>query len=192
MSRGEILHDRINTVSERHEVTAERDIFRRKRDPHIRSLQGAASGVTILWVVAEDRQIGHIASRRKPRRNRIDQPQGSFSGHPVHVGGTGVFQGGLPPENIDGVIGHPVAKQDQMLHLRLSSSILISIVLSMTISSRSISSIALRTSSSRALYVVITTGTGPPCFLPFWMTVAILMSFAPRIPEIRERTPGRS
>ena len=40
--------------------------------------------------------------------------------------------------------------------------------------------------------VNITTGTASRTPRPFWMTFAIEMSFSPRIPATRERTPGRS
>src|SRR5581483_6556755 len=61
-----------------------------------------------------------------------------------------------------------------------------------TTARRSISARAARRFRSTASCVIITTGTAAAPPRPFWITVAIEMSYRPRMPATCESTPGRS
>src|SRR4030095_780715 len=77
---------------------------------------------------------------------------------------------------------HPAPR----LHAGLPSTRII-VVAAATSRSRSIFASAVRMSRSRASWVSITTGTASRVPRPFWMTLAIEMSFSPTMAATRER-----
>jgi len=69
-----------------HKVAAKSDIIRAQVHIHGRCLQRRPAGIAFRRIVAQDRKVGHIASRGKALRHRPGQAASALPGQSVHIG----------------------------------------------------------------------------------------------------------
>ena len=88
---GEVLH---HLVHDGHEVASKNEFVGADFDVSRRGLQRRPPGVINHRVVAQQRQGGHVAARRKTRRDGVDKPLPAIGRNPIHVGLVGGFERG--------------------------------------------------------------------------------------------------
>ena len=79
-------------------------------------LEWSAALVHLVQVVAHDGGVGHLAAWRESFGHGHQTAGASFPGEHVDVWGVGILQRGLSAEPVDGMVGHAVAKNDDVFH----------------------------------------------------------------------------
>ena len=83
---------------------------------HAGGFEDAAALVDLADVVAEDSEVGDFAARRHVIGNGDELASLAFGAEQIDVWFPGDHQGCLAVEFRDGVVGHAVAKDDDILH----------------------------------------------------------------------------
>ena len=97
-------------------VAAEDDVVRLHLHAYAEGLQGGTAGKVCQGVIAHDGQVGDFAAGGHSGGNILHHAHLAFGGQIVHGGGVGCFQGGLAAQGGDGLVGHAVAQNYDILH----------------------------------------------------------------------------
>ena len=109
----EVGHD---PVEDRDQVAAVRHVVVAEGDAHARGLERTASRVVSCGVVPEQPEVRDVRAGFEAVGHGRDEPRPPLAGDPVHVRGLGELERSEPAESWDGLVGHPVAEEDDGLH----------------------------------------------------------------------------
>ena len=98
------------------DVAAQSEVVRTHLVADACSFERSASLVNLVLVVSHDRAVGNLRSRMKSVGYGYQSSSLSFLCQHVHIRFVGVLQESLASQSFYSVVGHAVAKYDNMLH----------------------------------------------------------------------------
>ena len=117
---GRVIHDGLFGIGlflgEGHHVAAENNIVRLHLHAHAEGFQGRSTGKYNLGVITHHRQIGHFTAGRHTGRHILHHTHLALCSQVVHLWGLCHSQGGLTAQCGNGLIGHAVAQNNNILH----------------------------------------------------------------------------
>ena len=81
-------------------------------------LQGSATLIHLIHIIAKDCGIGYLAAWKKPVGHGCKSTSATNTGKVIHVWGVGILKESFSSESFDGMICHTVAKNYNMFHTR--------------------------------------------------------------------------
>ena len=99
-----------------HQVAPVGNVVGIQRDAEAGRFQRRKARVVFLRVVAQNRQLRHVAARIEAVRRRLHQPEFPIPGQEIQVGGLGRLERRAPSEFRQGMVAHPIPQQDHIFH----------------------------------------------------------------------------
>src|SRR6266545_8006012 len=117
VTRREVFHRRFTArAGERHEIAAKRDVVRSKRNTHARGFQWRAAGMIDGRIVTHDAHVTDVAAGWKTLGDHMSDAEHTASREPVHVRRARCFERSFAAENVQRIVGHAVALENDEFH----------------------------------------------------------------------------
>src|SRR5262245_31327755 len=118
MTAGEVFHESIVAAStQRDDIAAKSNVGGAEGDAHACGFQRRTSRVVNRRVVPHDAHVADVAPRRKALRNHMGDAVYAMYGEPIHVRRARRFEGRLATENLERIIRHAVALENDVFHV---------------------------------------------------------------------------
>ncbi len=114
--RGVVHHAPARDVDE---IASKGGVVSAEDNPHAGGLDGSPPRVVGGGIVAEERHVGHVASRGQAFGNGLHPADAPRHRERVHVGRRCVLERSFPTERLLGLVGHAVTDEDGVFHFRL-------------------------------------------------------------------------
>ena len=106
----------------RDDITADGKVVLRHLVAYRCSLQGAATFVHLIQIIAQNSRIGHLRSGRESLGHRHQSSTAAFACQLVHHGFMGILQQRLPPKFRNRQVRHSITQNNNMFHVRYRKS----------------------------------------------------------------------
>ena len=106
----------VRLIAQCHQIAAQRNIGGLHVDADASGLQRRTAGVILHRVIAQNREVCHIAARLHAILHGLNQTNGCFLCQSVHVGGIRCLQRGLVSQFLHWIVCHTVTQYYQIFH----------------------------------------------------------------------------